>query len=485
MDEVFGYFPPVKNPPSKQPMLTLLKQARAFGLGCVLATQNPVDLDYKGLSNAGTWFLGRLQTERDKARVLEGLEGASSQAGSSFDKGAMEEILAGLGNRVFLMNNVHENQPVTFETRWAMSYLRGPLTRSQLQKITDEDPNYDAAVAAEATSSARPGTRKKSASLTPQVNQQQLVPSSVEQYFVECNKRIGEGERLVYRPTLIGEGRVHYVRATYKIDKWMELKFLAEVEDGDLPDEIWGGADPLVEVLDFSRKPDPDAEFGELPGDMQKSKNYTSWKKELKEFLYREKALTLYKCTDLKVYSQPGEEVGDFKVRLEQMASEKRDEAKEKLEKKYASKLSTLRDRIRRAEDKVEVQEDQYKQSQRSSMISIGTTVLGALFGRSMVSATSARRAGSSMRAAGRVSKEKADIGRAEEDLEAAVRKYEDLEADFTQDMDDLEDKLTVDEMEFEELRVPSRKGDISIEQFGVCWMPFVVDESGDEQPAY
>jgi len=282
MDEVFGYFPPVKNPPSKQPMLTLLKQARAFGLGCVLATQNPVDLDYKGLSNAGTWFLGRLQTERDKARVLEGLEGASSQAGSSFDKGAMEEILAGLGNRVFLMNNVHENQPVTFETRWAMSYLRGPLTRSQLQKITDEDPNYDAAVAAEATSSARPGTRKKSASLTPQVNQQQLVPSSVEQYFVECNKRIGEGERLVYRPTLIGEGRVHYVRATYKIDKWMELKFLAEVEDGDLPDEIWGGADPLVEVLDFSRKPDPDAEFGELPGDMQKSKNYTSWKKELK-----------------------------------------------------------------------------------------------------------------------------------------------------------------------------------------------------------
>ena len=183
MDEVFGYFPPVKNPPSKQPMLTLLKQARAFGLGCVLATQNPVDLDYKGLSNAGTWFLGRLQTERDKARVLEGLEGASTQAGSNFDKGAMEEILAGLGNRVFLMNNVHENQPVTFETRWAMSYLRGPLTRSQLQTITDQDPNYDASLTAEAAPAGRPGTRKKRASLTPQVDQQQLVPSSVEQYL--------------------------------------------------------------------------------------------------------------------------------------------------------------------------------------------------------------------------------------------------------------------------------------------------------------
>ena len=128
MDEVFGYFPPTKNPPSKQPMLTLLKQARAFGLGCVLATQNPVDLDYKGLSNAGTWFLGRLQTERDKARVLEGLEGASAQAGSTFDKSKMEETLAGLGSRKFLMNNVHEDGPVVFETRWVMSYLRGPLT---------------------------------------------------------------------------------------------------------------------------------------------------------------------------------------------------------------------------------------------------------------------------------------------------------------------------------------------------------------------
>ena len=218
---------------------------------------------------------------------------------------------------------------------------------------------------------------------------------------------------------------------------------------------------------------------------MQKAKSYTSWKKELKEYLYRERAMTIHKCTDLKKYSEPGEELGDFKVRLEQLASEKRDEAREKLEKKYASKLSTLRDRIRRAEDKVEVQEDQYKQSKQSSMISIGTTVLGALFGRSLVSATSARRAGSSMRAAGRVSKEKADIGRAEDDLEAAIQKYEDLEADFTQDMDDLDDKLTVDEMDFEELRVPPRKSDISIEQFGVCWMPFVVDESGDEEPAY
>src|SRR4030095_8016355 len=133
MDEVFGYFPPTANPPSKLPLLTLMKQARAYGVGVVLATQNPVDLDYKGLSNAGTWILGRLQTERDKARVLEGLEGVSSATGAPFDRQKMESTLAGLKSRMFVLNNVHEDQPVSFQSRWCMSYLRGPLTRSQIQ----------------------------------------------------------------------------------------------------------------------------------------------------------------------------------------------------------------------------------------------------------------------------------------------------------------------------------------------------------------
>ncbi|MGB3398923.1 MAG: hypothetical protein WBA34_01985, partial [Candidatus Deferrimicrobiaceae bacterium] len=137
MDEIFGYFPPVANPPSKAPLLTLLKQARAFGLGIVLATQNPVDLDYKGLSNTGTWFLGRLQTERDKERVLDGLEGAAAGGAGRFDRKRMEQILAGLGQRVFLMNNVHEDAPVVFQTRWVMSYLRGPLTRTQIKQLMD------------------------------------------------------------------------------------------------------------------------------------------------------------------------------------------------------------------------------------------------------------------------------------------------------------------------------------------------------------
>ena len=135
MDEVFGFFPPVANPPSKTPLLTLLKQGRAFGLGCLLATQNPVDLDYKGLANCGTWWLGRLQTERDKARVLDGLEGAVTSGGGGFDRAYFDRALSGLSSRVFLMNNVHEDAPVVMESRWAMSYLRGPLTRDQIKAL--------------------------------------------------------------------------------------------------------------------------------------------------------------------------------------------------------------------------------------------------------------------------------------------------------------------------------------------------------------
>ena len=133
-DEIFGYFPPTAEPPSKRPLLTLLKQARAFGLGLVLVTQNPVDLDYKGLTNAGTWFIGKLQAERDKERVLSGLKGALSEAG----KGGAEDydtLITRLGNRVFLMHNVHEDGPVVFNTRWAMSYLRGPLTLPQVRTL--------------------------------------------------------------------------------------------------------------------------------------------------------------------------------------------------------------------------------------------------------------------------------------------------------------------------------------------------------------
>src|SRR5215216_545652 len=180
MDEIFGYFPPVANPPSKLPLLTLLKQGRAFGLGVVLATQNPVDLDYKGLANTGTWFIGRLQTERDKARVLDGLEGIASGTGQKFDKQEMEQLLAGLNNRIFLMNNVHDDAPEVFETRWAMSYLRGPLTRAQIKLLMDPlkvDRLQESVTPA-------PAPVAEMISSTPVQSERPVLPPEITQYYI-------------------------------------------------------------------------------------------------------------------------------------------------------------------------------------------------------------------------------------------------------------------------------------------------------------
>ena len=479
MDEVFGYFPPTKNPPSKQPMLTLMKQARAFGLGVVLATQNPVDLDYKSLSNAGTWFLGRLQTERDKARVLEGLEGASSQVGQSFDKAAMEATLAGLGSRKFLMNNVHEDGPVVFETRWAMSYLRGPLTRNQIQDLVQADKNYDPAAIAQASTKSHTAARVEQAP-APTVDQRQMIPDSIQQFFAEPNQHISGDARLVYRPALLATGRLHFVRASYKVDEWKEITSLASVSGGEMPDEVWENAEQIEERLSLDSEPIESAEFDTVPEDLQTSKNYKTWKKAYEDFLYREKASTIWKCSKLKKYSEPNETLGDFKVRLEQHVSELRDEKVDDLRQKFGKKFDTLRSQIRRAEDKIDVEKEQYQQQKMASRISIGTTIMGALFGR-----RTTRSAGTAMRSFGRSSKEKNDIERAEGNLEDLQIKYEDLEKELNDEVAELEEKLSVNEMEYEEMTLPPRKSDLSVQEFGIVWLPLKVSSSGIAEAVY
>jgi hypothetical protein len=479
MDEVFGYFPPTSNPPSKQPMLTLLKQARAFGLGVVLATQNPVDLDYKGLSNTGTWFLGRLQTERDKARVLEGLEGASAQSGSSFDRGQMEKTLAGLRTRMFLMNNVHDDQPVIFETRWAMSYLRGPLTRNQIQKLVEfNDPGIRET---EQSQPERAAVREPIAAVPVKEDPRLLIPQDIRQSYVTVSQRVGSDLRLVYRPALLAKARVHYVRASYKLDHWMQRTFLATVRAGMMPNEIWADSEiDATKAWEFDDGPLDRAEFAELPSEFGNAKNYSQWEKELSSFLYRESNLAVWKCDELAMYSQPEESLGDFKVRIEQKSSEMRDAEVEKLRKKYASKFQTRRDALRRAEERVAREEQQYKQSRTSTLVSIGQTIMGAVLGR-----RTSTSAGTSIRSYSRSSKEKGDIGRAEENLESEKRRYEELESDFNRDVESLDEKYHVDQLNYEELSVAPKKTDITVIEFGLCWLPWCVSGNGIAEPVY
>ena len=416
MDEIFGYFPPVSNPPSKLPLMTLLKQARAFGLGVVLATQNPVDLDYKGLANTGTWFIGRLQTERDKARVLEGLEGASTSAGKRFDRGRMEQTLAGLGNRIFLMNNVHEDEPVVFETRWCLSYLRGPLTRTQIKTLMDPIRRETLNVKRETSgvkSSASNASRFTLHASRP------MLPPDVPQHFVPLRGTKPDGSELVYAPMLLGVSQIRFADAKSGVDTTHDMTALASITEGAVAVDWDKATAAELAVADLERDPEEGAQFLALPASAGKAKVYTDWNKDFAGWLFRTQKVELFRSPSTKEVSKPGESERDFRVRLQQTGREQRDKGAETIRQKYASKIATLQDRIRRAELAKEKQQAESRFSQVQAAISVGASILGAFLGRKTVSASNIGRATTAIRSAGRVMKESKDVGVAEENVAA------------------------------------------------------------------
>ncbi len=312
MDEVFGFLPPSAKPPSKLPMLTLLKQARAYGLGVVLATQNPVDLDYKALSNAGTWFLGRLQTERDKMRVIEGLEGASAAAGKAFDRGKMEATLAGLGSRVFLMNNVHEDRPVMFHTRWALSYLAGPLTRDQirgLMKTRKARAKPKRVSVAKAAVAAAPAVAAAAPPKKAAKRARPIVPPGVPEYFLSAGRGTGQ---IVYRPALLGLVRIAYNRARPPVSAKRDAALLAPLGKR-VGSDPWGDADRLESAEpSLSDAPVEGAGFDAVPAAAMKAVQFKKWKTSLRDHLYRNERLELRQCKAVKLVQEGDESVGEF-----------------------------------------------------------------------------------------------------------------------------------------------------------------------------
>ena len=486
MDEIFGYFPPVANPPSKQPLLTLLKQARAFGVGVVLATQNPVDLDYKGLANAGTWFIGRLQTERDKARVLDGLEGAAAGAGGRFDRGRMEETLAGLGNRVFLLNNVHEDAPAVFETRWTLSYLRGPLTRNQIKLLMDRAKVPPAALATMET--APPA--KAPPPVPPAVGMRTdrdrpVLPPEVSQYFIPLRGARPEQATLLYRPVLLGSAQVRFTDPKRGIEVTQEVTSLTPVTTEAIPVAWEETREVALSAADLEKEPAGEAEFGELPAPAGKSKSYETWKRDLVSWLQRSQVLEVFRSPATKALSRPGESERDFRLRLQQGGREERDRTVERLRQKYASKIAAIEDRIRRAEQAVARESEQVTHQGIQTAISIGATLLGALMGRKAVSTSTVGRATTAMRGAGRVLKERQDIGRAQENLAALQQQLADLEGEFkaeaeaaTASRDPLTEAL-------EPVTVRPTKQNISVRLAALAWAPWWKIGDGEPTPAW
>ena len=484
MDEIFGYFPPVANPPSKAPLLTLLKQARAFGLGIVLATQNPVDLDYKGLSNTGTWFLGRLQTERDKERVLEGLEGAAAGGAGRFDRKRMEQILAGLGQRVFLMNNVHEDAPVVFQTRWVMSYLRGPLTRAQIKQLMDPVKSSQPEPAPETRPAATPAVAAKGRAAAP-ASARPALPPEVSQMFLPVRAAQTEGARLHYEPMLLGIAKVYYANAKVGVAAQKEVCLMAEFSDP--PSRVdWDEArEAEVKESDLEKFPhDPDTSFGELPREASNAKSYPEWGTTFKEWIYRNKKLELFKSPSFGVVSDPGESERDFRIRLTQASREKRDQQIERLRQKYVPKIGVLQDRIRRAEQALEREKAQATQQKLSTAISFGATLLTALTGRKTVSQSTLGRAATTARSAGRTLKESQDIARAGENVEALAKQLGDLQALLDQETEEV--KASGDPLaeNLEACEVRPKKTDISVSQVSLAWFPFWRDNKGGIAPA-
>jgi hypothetical protein len=489
MDEIFGFLPPVAEPPSKRPLLTLLKQARAFGVGILLATQNPVDLDYKALANAGTWFIGRLQTERDKARLIEGLEGVAAGTDAKFDRQAMEQTLAGLGKRVFLMYNVHEDAPVVFQTRWALSYLPGPLTRAQIKDLMD--PRRPVAIPAPAaaplpaeTPASEPAAPAAPAAVQAAVQSAEIaeppaLAPDILQYYLPLRGAIPAGPELVYEPGVLAAATVNFVSGGTGASSSTKLCRIAAAPESALAVD-WDSAtavdDPLEEL---DRVPYPGASYAEPPGAMTKVTSYRSWEADFKAWAYRTQAAEVFKSLTFKMTSNPGESEGEFRARLQLAAREARDEFSEKLRKKYAAKTATLEQQALRAHQAVEREAEQSKGRKMQTAISLGSTVLGAFLGRKALSTGTLGRATTTMRDVGRSLDEAGDVKRAEERLAAVKQKQADLEAEFQAELDGLEAQTDPMAEKLETILMRPRKSDITVDAIGLIWLPYWRDTSG------
>jgi hypothetical protein len=502
MDEIFGFFPPVANPPSKGPMLTLLKQARAFGVGMVLATQNPVDLDYKGLGNTGTWFIGRLQTDRDKARVLEALDGA--MAGSNpIPRAELDRMLSGLGKRVFLMHNVHRGAPTLFTTRWVMSYLAGPLTLSQLREMKEAGRGEvvgGAEVAASAeqrqvaqarSTPAATAAPAQSIAGVPHRASRPILPPEIREVFVPP---IARAEGMIYRPAVFASLEVRYSSPRHDIDESRPIQVLASLEEGPVAfsPERASTVEFVPDLLET--EPVDGASFATLPADAAKPKNYDRWGKELVRWIQSTQPITLFESGAHKVFSRPGETEREFRMRLADLGREARDEQADRLRQKYEPKFRTLQERLRRAEQAVEKRSAQSTQA----ILSTGLSALGAVLGAATAGkgrrakggllgaflGGGASKATTTIRTAGRAAQKRQDVAHATETVEAGRAQIEALEAEFEAELQRIEDAADAEET-LEQVVVRPPLNAISQRLTALVWLPWGEDASGVAVPLW
>ena len=380
-DEVFGYLPPHPvNPPSKGPLLTLLKQARAFGVGVLLATQNPVDLDYKALSNAGTWFIGKLQTDRDKARLLEGLEGVAAEHGTLTDRAYLDNVISSLSSRVFVLHDIHRPAPVLFQSRWALSFLRGPLTREQVSElmapfkeqtpvpvqailicpwcqtelgatIPEKCPKCGRAPAGTTDNASRvaaPTATLVAAATAPTTLEESVrhmapaLQSEVTQFYLPpvAAKAVLPGGEIEYQPHVLGFAEVVYLVDKRKGQEHREpVLLLARPTAVGVP-LAWDAAELIGPLL--ADKPLPGARWANVPESLDTSRKLRSLEKAFVDHLYSTRKLSMFENRALKLVSEPGEAVEVFQQRCRLAAAQEAKQALEMEKVKFKPKFEAL-----------------------------------------------------------------------------------------------------------------------------------------------
>ena len=467
MDEIFGFFPPTANPPSKPPMLTLLKQARAYGLGCVLATQNPVDLDYKGLGNTGTWLIGRLQTERDRDRLLDGLTTALADGGP--DRAELARMIGSLTQRMFLMRNVHDEAPVLMKSRWALSYLRGPLTPAEIGRLMA--PRKSASSSSVLPRDAMP--QAAAAATAAATASRPALPPEIAECFLPVR---GAAEHITYQPRVLGLARIHFVDKTLELDEWQQEGFAAPLSD-DGRSALWEEAETCTAAV--SAEPLPGAAFADVPAGAQRAASLAQWSKELAGWLYRTRKLQLWSCDALKMLSRPGETEGDFRSRLALAIREQRDDRTAQLREKFAPRVAALQAQLQRARERTGRERDQYSQQKMQTAISVGATILGAFFGRKAISAGSIGRATTAARSASRAGRESADVQRAEESEEQLSQRLADLNHEMEAAATALQGALDPQSLALRPISVAPRKSDIVTGRVELLWTPWRTGADG------
>ncbi len=500
-DEIFGYMPPLGNPPSKTVMLRMLKQARAFGVGMLLATQNPVDIDYKGLSNTGTWFIGKLGTEQDKARLLDGLTSATTGA---VDIKELDRLISGIGKRVFVMRNVHEKKPMLFQTRWAMNYLAGPLTRTQI-------PALNALVGAEraqpAASAASPQARPAMAGAPPSqpaataapdpvgTMTRPPVPAGAGEYLLPANLSLTEaaaehrynldaGTResgILYRPALLAQAEVRLANARYNLNT--DTVWTALIPEPD-PQAIIRWEDnhnPPVDDRKLDRAPLRDARFASLSGPLADARQMKSLEADFTDYVVRNGAVNIRANDKLKVYAGPDVSDEEYEKMCREAADDLMRTELDKVTAKFDTRKRSLEDKLKREESKLNKEEADLKSRRGEEYMKHAETLLGFLGGkrRSLSSSLSKRRMA--------------------ENAEAKVKESESAIEDFKKQIDSLQEEIEValNEVrekydgliaETNEIPVAPKKTDVRVVMFGVAWVPHYLAESGGRQvevPAY